>query len=118
MEFRLPPAPGAAGAVNHVGHLGQGGSEALGIGNSSQADLDLGKVRGDELYVAGLPQQKHRRDPASSQTIQNMASDKATGACEQDLQSEQAQFLAYFPKLIQCEIDLRIGVGCHQADAN
>ena len=106
VEFRLPPAASAAGTMNHMRHPGQCGPEALRISNSSRADLDLGQVRGNEARVAGLPQEKDGRDFASSQTIQNVASDKATGACEQDLQSEQAEFLAHLPKLIQCEIDL------------
>ena len=74
---------------------GQGGWIQDGPG----ADFKGGKVRLDERGVARLPEQEGGAEAASQKAFQDMAAHKPIGACEQDLQLDQAKFLADFASL-------------------
>src|SRR5437588_8948665 len=47
-----------------------------------------------------------------------MTADKPGRSCEQNLQSDDAEFLAHHAKLIQSEIDLVVGMSSHETNAN
>src|SRR2546422_10228645 len=47
-----------------------------------------------------------------------MTADKPGPSCEQNLQSDDAEFLAHRAELIQSEIDLLVGMSGHETNAN
>src|SRR5437588_12566938 len=47
-----------------------------------------------------------------------MTADKPGRSCEQNLQSDDAEFLAHHAELIQSEIDLLVGMSGHETNAN
>ena len=73
---------------------------------------------GDELFVAGGPEQENGSKASRTEAIENMAADKPARSCEQDLQLNQTELFAYLAQLVQREIDLPVRLRCHQADTN
>ena len=73
---------------------------------------------GDKPFVAGGPEQESGVQTPPAEAIEDVAADKSARSCEQDLQSDQAEFLAYLAKLVQGEINLLVSVRRHQADAD
>ena len=73
---------------------------------------------GDELFVAGGPEQENCSKASRTKAIEYMAADKPARSCEQDLQLNQAELFAHLAQLIQGKINLPVCVRCHQADAD
>ena len=68
--------------------------------------------------IAGRPDEINRSYVLGLKRVQDVTADKPGGACDQNFQSGQAEFLANLAKFIERKIDLRVGVRRHQADSN
>jgi len=71
-----------------------------------------------EFGVAGISQQNCRLQVLLTEPVEDVTAHKTTGACEQDLQSDQAQFFSNRAEFVQGKVYLRVGVGGHQADTD
>lgn len=82
------------------------------------AGFDTSEMGLDEPSVAGWAKQGGGGEVEGGQVIQDVTAHKPGGACDQNFQSDQAEFLANFAELIEGEIDLGVGVSGHQANAD
>ena len=109
---------GAASAMDDVGYAFQGFCQGSRFQDRAGSSFRCCKVPTDKASIAGRPNQIGRGDTLGVECVQDMTADKACGACDQNFQSGQAEFLANFAQFIEGKIDLRVCVGCHQADSN
>ena len=92
--------------------------EAFRVADRARAHFDVGQMGCDKPLVAGGPEQEDGGQTPPAEAIEDVAADKPARSCEQDLQSDQAEFLAYLAELVQGEINLLVRVRRHQADAD
>ena len=104
--------------MNHVSDARHRLPEAFQIVDRAGAQFDAGQVGFDEALVAGGTEEEGGRQTALAEAIENVAANKPARSCEQYLQSNQAEFLAYLAQLLEGEINLFVRVSGHQADTN
>ncbi len=103
----------ATGAMNDVSYTGKRGFNALQVIDGPGTYLDLGQVTLDEVPAAGLAQEDGYREISGAERVEYMATHKAARACEQDLQSNNAEFLTDFAQFSESKIDLLVRMGGH-----
>ena len=113
-----PAGPGGAGTMDDMGDARHRPLQAVRGVDRTGAQVDVGQMGCNESPAAARPEQQGGGQTPPAEAIEDMAADKPARSCEQGLQSDQAEFLAYLAELLQGEIDLLIGVRRHQADAN
>ncbi len=99
--------------MDHVSDARHRLLQARRVVDRARAQFNLGQMRCDKLFAAGGPQQESGRKTSPAETIENMAADKPARSCEQDLQSNQAEFLAYPAQFVEGEINLFVRVRRH-----
>lgn len=116
-ELRDPSSFGAAGAMNDVRDARQRLGQATRIIDRAEPDFDIVQVLFDEVPAAGGTEKNGRGNRPRAEAVQDMAPDKPARSCEQDLQSDHAEFPGHLGELFETEINLRVGVRSHEAQA-
>ena len=113
-----PASLGRPGAMDDVRDARHRLPKAFRVADRAGAHFDVGQMGCDKPLVAGGPEQEGGGQTPPAEAIENVAADKPARSCEQDLQSDQAEFLAHLAQLVQGEINLLVRVRRHQADAD
>lgn len=71
-----------------------------------------------EESIAATTAKDDSGDVVLVEPIQDMTAHEPAGSCQQDFQSENSDFFADFTQFFQREVDLLVGMGGHQADAD
>jgi len=109
---------GATSTMDYVSYAFESLQQGAGLQDRARSRFRCREVRTDKAFIACRSDKVNCGNAVGVESVQDMTADKPGGACDQNFQSGQAEFLANFAKFVQGKIDLRVCMSRHQADAN
>jgi hypothetical protein len=109
---------GATSTMDYVSYAFESLHQGAELQDRARSRFRRREVRTNKALIARRSDQVNCGNVLRVESVQDMTADKPGGACDQNFQSGQAEFLANLAEFVEGKIDLRVGVCRHQADAN
>ena len=104
--------------MDHMSYAFEGLRKGPGLQYRARPGFDGRQMRTNKALIARRSDQVNCGNILGAESIQDMTADKPSGACDQNFQSGQAEFLANLADFVEGKIDLRVCMRRHQANAN